>query len=62
MADQLYGVLRETVALKEGPKPAESRVFTGDRLIDADDAEGTAAPLARLLPALKSTPMIRPPT
>ncbi len=53
MADQLYGVLREIVALKEGPKPAESRIFTGDQLIDADDVGGTTAPLARLLPALK---------
>jgi serine/threonine-protein kinase PknG len=53
MADQLYGVLREVVALKEGPKPAESKIFTGDQLLDADDAAGTAAPLVRLLPALK---------
>ncbi|MGA2127723.1 MAG: tetratricopeptide repeat protein [Xanthobacteraceae bacterium] len=53
MADQLYGVLREAVAIKEGPKPAESKIFTADQLIDADDTAGTAAPLARLLPALK---------
>jgi len=53
MADQLYGVLREVVALKEGPKPSESKLFTGDQLLDADDSEGTAAPLVRLLPALK---------
>jgi serine/threonine-protein kinase PknG len=53
MADQLYGVLREVVALKEGPKPAESKLFTGDQLLDADDSAGAAAPLVRLLPALK---------
>ena len=53
MADQLYGVLREIVALKEGSKPADSRIFTGDQLIDADDTDGAAAPLVRLLPALK---------
>jgi serine/threonine-protein kinase PknG len=56
MADQLYGVLREVVALKEGPKPLESKLFTGDQLLDADDSEGTAAPLVRLLPALKIDP------
>jgi serine/threonine-protein kinase PknG len=53
MADQLYGLLREVVALKEGPKPAESKIFMGDQLVDADDAAGAAAPLVRLLPALK---------
>ena len=36
MADQLYGVLREVVALREGPKPSESKIFTGDQLLDAD--------------------------
>jgi serine/threonine-protein kinase PknG len=50
MADQLHGALREIVAFKEGPKPAESTIFTGD---DADDQEGAAAPLVRLLPMLK---------
>jgi len=53
MADQLYGVLREIVALKGDPKPAESRVFTSDNLLDADDEEGTQMPLLRLLPTLK---------
>jgi serine/threonine-protein kinase PknG len=53
MGDQLYGVLREIVAIQEGPKPSESKTFTGDQLIDADDAEGAAAPLVRLLPTLK---------
>jgi serine/threonine-protein kinase PknG len=53
MADQLYGVLREIVALKGDPKPAESRVFTSDNLLDADDEEGTLKPLLRLLPTLK---------
>jgi serine/threonine-protein kinase PknG len=53
MADQLYGVLREVVAFKEGPRPSESKIFTGDQLLDADDTAGAAAPLVRLLPALK---------
>jgi serine/threonine-protein kinase PknG len=56
MGDQLYGVLREIVALKTGPKPAESSVFTYDNLIDPEDVRGTLAPQARLLPALKMDP------
>lgn len=53
MADQLYGVLREIVALKSDSKPAESRVFTSDNLLDVDDEEGTQKPLVRILPTLK---------
>jgi serine/threonine-protein kinase PknG len=53
MGDQLYGVLREIVALKSEPKPAESKVFTYDNLIDAEDVPGTKAAEARLLPTLK---------
>ena len=32
MGNQLFGVLREIVALQTGPKPAESKVFSGDKL------------------------------
>src|SRR5215469_2211011 len=53
MGDQLYGVLREIVALKSGPKPAESKVFTYDNLIDPEDVRGTLTAEARLLPTLK---------
>src|SRR5215831_4223182 len=53
MGDQLHGVLREIVALKTGPKPAESKVFTHDNLIDPEDVRGTLAPEVRLLPTLK---------
>jgi serine/threonine-protein kinase PknG len=53
MGEQLYGVLREIVALKSGPKPAESKVFTYDNLIDPEDVRGTQTPEARLLPSLK---------
>lgn len=53
MEGQLFGILRETVALRSGPRPAESRVFFGDGLVDGGDRAGAAAPLARLLPALR---------
>jgi serine/threonine-protein kinase PknG len=53
MGDQLYGVLREIVALKSDPKPAESKVFTYDNLIDPEDVRGTTTAEARLLPTLK---------
>ena len=56
MADQLLGVLREIVALRGDPKPAESNVFTSDNLFDADDFAGTQSPDVRLLPALKANP------
>lgn len=53
MADQLYGVLREIVALKTDPKPAESQTFTSDNLFDADDVAGTEKVDVRLIPTLK---------
>jgi serine/threonine-protein kinase PknG len=56
MSGQLYGVLREIVALKTGPKPAESNAFTYDNLIDPEDVRGTQVAEARLLPALKMDP------
>ena len=53
MAEQLFGVLREIVALQSGPKPADSKVFTGDRLLNArvEDIVATPAPLS--LPSLR---------
>ena len=53
MQSQMFGLLREVMALKEGPKPSESKVFFADGLIDGADVEGAQAPLARLLPALR---------
>ncbi|RFB80718.1 serine/threonine-protein kinase [Methylovirgula sp. 4M-Z18] len=53
MEGQLFGVLREIVAVKSEPKPADSKVFFGDGLIDGADREGAAKPLARILPQLK---------
>jgi serine/threonine-protein kinase PknG len=53
MQSQLFGLLREVMALKDGPKPAESRVFFADGLVDGADVEGASAPLARLLPMLR---------
>ncbi|MFZ6693579.1 tetratricopeptide repeat protein [Undibacterium sp. SXout20W] len=35
MGEQLFGVLREIVALQTEPKPIDSKVFTGDRLIQS---------------------------
>lgn len=56
MSDQLLGVLREMVALKGDPKPAESKAFTADNLQNADDAEALRTPLARVLPGLRVDP------
>ncbi|HAM50444.1 MAG TPA: serine/threonine protein kinase, partial [Nitrospiraceae bacterium] len=53
MSDQLYGVLREIVALKSSPRPAESIVFTSDNLLDASDEHGASAVDIRFLPTLK---------
>ncbi len=53
MSDQLYGVLREIVALKSSPKPAESAVFTSDNLLDASDEHGVSTVDVRFLPTLK---------
>ena len=53
MFDQLYGVLREIVALKGDPKPVESTVFSSDNLIDSEDVKGTESVIVNLLPTLK---------
>jgi serine/threonine-protein kinase PknG len=53
MNDQLYGVLREIVAMNTSPKPAESQIFTSDNLLDSEDIAGTKKPEIRLLPMLK---------
>lgn len=53
MSDQLYGILREIVALKTIPKPMESQVFTADNLLDAEDVTGTQTAKVEYLPTLK---------
>jgi serine/threonine-protein kinase PknG len=53
MYSQLYGVLREIVALKTTPKPMESTVFTVDNLLDGEDVQGTESIQVQLLPTLK---------
>jgi serine/threonine-protein kinase PknG len=53
MYGQLYGVLREIVALKTVPLQMESQVFTVDNLLDADDMEDAEAVQVNLLPTLK---------
>ncbi|MDP4089707.1 MAG: tetratricopeptide repeat protein, partial [Bacillota bacterium] len=53
MYSQLFGVLREVVAVKSVPIPAESQVFTPDNLLDAEDALGTETVQVRHLPTLK---------
>lgn len=53
MYEQLYGVLREIVALKTTPKPMESQVFTSDNLLNADDSEACENVKVELLPTLK---------
>ena len=53
MQDQLYGVLREIVALKTTPKPMESQVFTSDNLLNSDDSEASEKVKVELLPTLK---------
>jgi len=53
MGEQLFGVLREIVALKSGPKPADSKVFTGDRLVRAEVADLVARPDPMTLPSLR---------
>lgn len=53
MADQLYGVLREIVALKTKPVMFESRIFTADNLFDSEDIKGTEIAEIRLLPSIK---------
>ena len=56
MEGQLFGILREIMAAKTGPKPAESKVFLPDGLVDGHDRPGAAAPLPRLLPGLRVDP------
>ncbi|RKP50532.1 serine/threonine-protein kinase [Trinickia fusca] len=53
MAEQLFGVLREIVALQSGPRPADSKVFTGDGLIDATVDQLVSTPLPLDLPSLR---------
>lgn len=53
MFDQLYGVLREIVALNSTPKPSESKVFTYDNLLDSEDAYGATNVDIAYLPTLK---------
>jgi serine/threonine-protein kinase PknG len=53
MYGQLYGILREIVALKTTPKPMESQVFTVDNFLDPEDAVGTETVEVNHLPTLK---------
>ncbi|PRC90829.1 serine/threonine-protein kinase [Solimicrobium silvestre] len=53
MGEQLFGVLREIVSLQSGPKPADSKVFTGDRLIKGEAQALITAPAPLFLPALR---------
>jgi serine/threonine-protein kinase PknG len=53
MFDQLFGVLREIVALATGPKPVDSKVFTGDAMLQADVTDILAGPAVRYLPSLR---------
>jgi serine/threonine-protein kinase PknG len=57
MAEQLLGVLREIVALRDGsPRPAVSSLFTGDQLVTHGVLEQGVSADWRLLPALKADP------
>jgi serine/threonine-protein kinase PknG len=53
MADQLFGVLREIVALQSGPKPVDSKVFTSDNLLQSDVDALLSGPQAANLPGLR---------
>jgi serine/threonine-protein kinase PknG len=53
MYNQLYGVLREIVALKSTPIQMESSVFTVDNLLDGEDIENPDGIQVNLLPNLK---------
>lgn len=53
MYNQLYGVLREIVALKSTPVQIESHVFTVDNLLDASDIKACEQLKVKLLPNLK---------
>jgi serine/threonine-protein kinase PknG len=49
----LFGVLREIVSLQSGPKPADSKVFTGDLLVHGQVADLVAGPDPMTLPGLR---------
>ncbi|MDY7540157.1 tetratricopeptide repeat protein [Undibacterium sp. RTI2.1] len=53
MAEQLFGVLREIVALQSGPKPVDSKVFTSDNLIHATARQLVAQVDPHVLPTLR---------
>src|SRR5262249_32823430 len=54
MAEQLLGILRETVAEVATPRPADSPLFGGDPLaLMPDESSVNAGASYRLLPALK---------
>lgn len=53
MYGQLYGILREIVALKTSPIQMESQVFTVDNLLDPEDSKGTEGINICYLPTLK---------
>lgn len=53
MAEQLFGVLREIVSLQSGPKPADSKVFTGDQLVHGEVQSLVRAPDPLALPAVR---------
>lgn len=53
MYGQLYGVLREIVAMKTSPIQMESQVFTVDNLLDPEDMAGTETVNVAYLPTLK---------
>lgn len=53
MYGQLYGILREIVALKSSPVQMESQVFTVDNLLDPEDEKGTESVNVVYLPTLK---------
>lgn len=53
MYGQLYGILREIVAMKTSPIQIESQVFTVDNLLDPEDFAGTEAVNIVYLPTLK---------
>lgn len=53
MGEQLFGVLREIVALQSGPKPVDSKVFTSDHLIHATARQLVAQVDPHVLPTLR---------
>lgn len=53
MYGQLYGILREIVALNSSPIQMESQVFTVDNLLDPEDTRGTESINISYLPTLK---------